>query len=145
MDRLALSAAMKPIQEPWSEALALAIENPDRKLAALGADLWNQWDALWTFVDVEGVEPTNNEAERTLRPAVIWRKCCFSTKSGAGSLFVARMLTVTDRRRGVDLPNWLEQAFRHCACDAQPGSHTLGLARRSCPDEPTVDAHKKST
>ena len=36
MDRLALSAAMKPIQEAWSEALALAIENPDRKLAALG-------------------------------------------------------------------------------------------------------------
>ena len=55
MDRLALSAAMKPIQEAWSEALALAIENPDQKLAALGADLWNQWDALWTFVNIEGV------------------------------------------------------------------------------------------
>jgi len=126
MDPVALSAAMKPIQEAWSEALALTIENPDRKLAVLGADLWNQWDALWTLVDVEGVEPTNNEAGRTLRPAVIGCKCCFGTKNGAGSLFVARMLTVieTTRRRGVRVLDWLEQACR---------AGTLGIAPAAAP------------
>jgi len=44
--------------------------------------------------------------------AVIWRKCCFGTESGAGSLFVARMLTVieTALRRGVHVLDCLVQA-----------------------------------
>ncbi len=53
------------------------------------------WPALWTFVLVEGVEPTNNAAEQALRPAVLWRKGSFGTHSAAGSRFVERMLTVT--------------------------------------------------
>ena len=53
------------------------------------------WPALWTFVVVEGVEPTNNAAEQALRPAVLWRKGSFGTHSDAGSRFVERMLTVT--------------------------------------------------
>lgn len=51
-------------------------------------------EALWLFVRVEGVEPTNNAAERALRPAVIWRRTSFGTQSAQGSQFVARMLTV---------------------------------------------------
>jgi transposase len=50
--------------------------------------------ALWLFVDVEGVEPTNNAAERAIRPAVIWRRTSFGSQTQAGSNFVARMLTV---------------------------------------------------
>jgi transposase len=50
--------------------------------------------ALWTFVYHDGVEPTNNSAERALRPAVIWRNLSFGSQSEAGSEFVARMLTV---------------------------------------------------
>ncbi|GAC1494206.1 MAG: hypothetical protein NVS2B14_07650 [Chamaesiphon sp.] len=46
------------------------------------------------FVGVEGVEPTNNAAERAIRPAVIWRRTSFGAQSQAGSAFVARMLTV---------------------------------------------------
>ena len=44
--------------------------------------------------DVPGVEPTNNAAERALRPAVLWRKGCSGTHSAAGSRFAERMLTV---------------------------------------------------
>jgi len=51
-------------------------------------------EALWLFVSVEGIEPTNNAAERALRPAVIWRRTSFGTQSAEGSQFVARMLTV---------------------------------------------------
>jgi transposase len=51
-------------------------------------------EALWLFVSVEGIEPTNNAAERALRPAVIWRRTSFGTQSAQGSQFVARMLTV---------------------------------------------------
>lgn len=49
---------------------------------------------MWLFVTVEGVEPTNNAAERAIRPAVLWRRTSFGTQSQAGSHFVARMLTV---------------------------------------------------
>jgi transposase len=50
--------------------------------------------ALWTFASVEGVEPTNNHAERMLRPAVLWRKNCFGSNSRGGCMFVERILTV---------------------------------------------------
>ena len=51
--------------------------------------------ALWLFVNVEGMEPTNNAAERVIRPAVIWRRTSFGSQTQAGSAFVARMLIVT--------------------------------------------------
>jgi transposase len=50
--------------------------------------------ALWTFVRVEGIEPTNNVAERSLRHAVLWRKVSYGTQSARGSRFVASLLTV---------------------------------------------------
>src|SRR6266508_3078417 len=53
------------------------------------------WPALWAFATVPGMEPTNNAAERAIRPAVLWRKGCLGTQSDAGTLFVARMLSVT--------------------------------------------------
>lgn len=75
---------------------------------ALCRDLLTVWPALWTFVLVDGVEPTNNAAEQALRPAVLWRKGSFGTHSPDGSRFAERMLTVTatcrqQRRRVVDL------------------------------------------
>ena len=50
--------------------------------------------AMWLFVTSESVEPTNNAAERAIRPAVIWRRTSFGSQTEAGSHFVARMLTV---------------------------------------------------
>jgi transposase len=63
--------------------------------------------ALWTFVRVAGVEPTNNAAERALRRGVLWRKGSFGSHSAAGSRFAERMLTVAatlkqQRRKIVD-------------------------------------------
>ncbi len=52
------------------------------------------WPALWTFVTVPGVDPTNNAAEQAIRPAVLWRKGSFGTQSAGGALFVARLLSV---------------------------------------------------
>jgi transposase len=52
-------------------------------------------EAMWTFVDHPDVEPTNNVAERALRPAVIWRNTSFGSQSQGGSEFVSRMLTVS--------------------------------------------------
>ncbi len=71
-------------------------------------------DNLWTFVDQEGIEPTNNAAERALRHAVIWRKLSFGTQSRSGSDFVERLLTVieTCRRQSRDPFSWLVQAVQ---------------------------------
>ena len=55
--------------------------------------------ALWTFVHVEGVEPTNNVGERRIRHGVMWRKTSFGTDSPNGSQFVARILTVVTTLR----------------------------------------------
>jgi transposase len=57
------------------------------------------WTALWTVARVEGVEPTSNGAERTLRPAVLWRKGSFGSDSEAGSRFAEQLLTVVASRR----------------------------------------------
>lgn len=69
--------------------------------------------AMWTFAYRRGVEPTNNLAERAIRPAVMWRKTCFGTWSKAGGRFVERMLTVaaTLRRQGRNVLDYLTQAI----------------------------------
>jgi len=68
--------------------------------------------ALWTFVRVEGVEPTNNGAERPLRRAVVWRRRSFWTQSADGSRFVERILTVvtTLRQQKRDVLDYLTEA-----------------------------------
>jgi transposase len=64
------------------------------KTAGTCRDILKRREALWTFVQVDGVEPTNNTAERALRPGVLWRKGSFGTQSAEGSRFVESMLTV---------------------------------------------------
>jgi transposase len=70
--------------------------------------------SLWTFVRRHGVEPTNNAAERALRPAVLWRKGSFGTDSENGSRFVERILTVVSslRLQGRHVLAYLTQASR---------------------------------
>ena len=71
----------------------------DAKTAATCANLLDLGPALWTFVRTEGIEPTNNEAERALRHGVLWRHTSFGTHSAQGSRFVERLLTVRDTLR----------------------------------------------
>ena len=69
---------------------------------SLGIELLAVEPALWTCVRVEGIEPTNNAAERALRHAVLWRKGSHGTDSETGSRFVENILTVvaTCRQQG---------------------------------------------
>jgi transposase len=70
--------------------------------------------ALWTFAAAEGVEPTNNAAERALRHAVCWRKTSYGTDSAGGSRFVERVLTAaaTGRQQGRDVLDFLTACCR---------------------------------
>jgi transposase len=83
------------------------------KTAALCGNLLGVEPALWTFVRVKGVEPTNNRAERVLRKAVLWRKKAFGCVSDTGCRFVERILTVvqTLREQGRQLWDFLHRAL----------------------------------
>lgn len=78
--------------------------------------------ALWTFIDREGVEPTNNAAERALRRGDLWRKRSFGTQRKAGSVFVERILTaaMTLRQQKHNVLDYLAAAskatIRGCSC-----------------------------
>jgi transposase len=78
--------------------------------------------ALWTFVRVEGVEPTNNAAERALRHAVCWRKTSYGTDSPAGSRFVERVLTAvaTCRQQGRNVLDFLTDCCRAAGGTSPP-------------------------
>jgi len=81
-------------QRPWlRELLTQGATCGCAKTMAFCKNILELEPALWTFARVEGVEPTNNAAERALRKAVMWRKRSFGCKSEAGCRFVERMLT----------------------------------------------------
>lgn len=93
------------------------------KTAATCREILKIEPALWTFAAVEGVEPTNNEAERALRHAVCWRKTSFGVDSAKGSRFVERMLTTIEscRRQDRHLLDFLVQAVEaHRSGDTPP-------------------------
>ncbi len=95
VDRGGLQRALAPIEAQLATLLHAGQAAPDPEAAGLCRSLLRAWPALWTFAEVEGVEPTNNAAERALRPAVLWRKGSFGTRSDAGARFVERLLTVS--------------------------------------------------
>jgi len=95
MSRSTFQRKMRPLQAQVEALLEQGVRCRDAKSSAVCWDLAFRAEALWTFVRVEGVEPTNNAAERALRHAVLWRRSSFGTWSERGSRFVERMLTVT--------------------------------------------------
>ncbi len=84
------------------------------KIEGTCRDILKRREALWTFVEVEGVEPTNNTAERTIRPGVLWRKGSFGTQSEEGSRFVESMMTVVVATLKQQKRNLLEYLTEAC-------------------------------
>lgn len=87
---------MHPIRQEINSLLLRGAFSGNAKLMGMCQPLSDHRDWLWTFLDVAGVEPTNNVSERALRPAVIWRKLSFGTQSARGSRFVETILTVVE-------------------------------------------------
>jgi transposase len=65
---------MAPIRQELNALLLRGACSGNPRLQGMCEELSKHRDWLWTFVDVQGIEPTNNTAERALRPAVIYRK-----------------------------------------------------------------------
>jgi transposase len=109
-----LRSAMKPVQQQVKKLLQAGTRSAHKKTRNTCSNILKVERSLWTFVRVEGVEPTNNTAERALRRAVLWRKKSFGTQSAGGSLFVERILTVVTslRQQGREVLEYLADACR---------------------------------
>jgi len=94
LSRSAFQVAMQPIRHEVHCLLHIGSALKHLETRKTCSNILKIEPALWTFVDVEGVEPTNNAAERALRRGVIWRRRSFGTQSDSGSRFVERILTV---------------------------------------------------
>jgi len=113
---------MGPLQLQFEATLARAAAAGLRRLSGSCTDILGHRDALWTFVTHEGVEPTNNHAERELRPFVLWRRRCFGSQSDRGERFAERVMTVVQslRKQGRDVLDFLVESVRALATGAQP-------------------------
>jgi transposase len=106
---------MWPVRQAVERLLAAGQTCGVPKTEGTCRELLKLRQALWTFVRHDGVEPTNNAAERAIRPGVLWRKGSFGTHSAEGSRFVEAMMTVVAT---------LKQQHRHvlayvtAACEA---------------------------
>lgn len=112
IDRPALREKLEPIQAELKAALEAGQSCADKRVRRFCRNILAVYPALWTFAQEEGVEPTNNHAERTLRPAVIWRKISFGNHCKEGCRFTERILTVvhTLRLQRRNVMGYLEQA-----------------------------------
>jgi transposase len=96
-DRDRLIREMKPIQDQLRTLLEHAGRTSKRTRLhrRFANNLLKIWPAMFTFVTVAGVEPTNNSAERALRGPVIYRKLSHGTQSDDGERFIERALSAS--------------------------------------------------
>ena len=95
LTRAQLIAKVWPLEKQCFVLAERHVNAADGDVSNLAHALFVHHPHFFTFVHEEGVEPTNNIAERALRTAVQWRKIMFGNRSAAGELAVARLLTVT--------------------------------------------------
>ena len=84
-----------PIQKKICRLAAKFLDSDDRDVRNLARAFCVHWDKLFTFLEQEGVEPTNNASERALRLFVLIRKITYGNRSANGEVALARLLTVT--------------------------------------------------
>jgi transposase len=116
---------MKPVQSQLRTLLERAGRKSTRTRfhRVFANNLLKIWPALWTFLTVTGVQPTNNAAERALRGPVIHRKLSHGSRSEEGERFIERALSasVTCRLQGRSLFTYLAELIAaHARGDPLP-------------------------
>jgi transposase len=111
--RSQLDDGIAPLMLELVEILHAGRRCRDRKTKRFCDRLLAVYPALWTFVVVAGVEPTNNHVERAQRRAVLWRRRSFGCHSATGCRFVERILTTvqTLRLQGRSVLQFLHQTI----------------------------------
>lgn len=122
-ERRDLIAKSIPLQKQFFALGERYLDSGDRDVRNLAAALFVHCGKFFVFLEKEGVEPTNNSAERALRCAVQWRKTSFGSRSATGETAMARLLTVTRtcRMQNRDSLDYLATAIRaHRAAEPAP-------------------------
>ena len=114
--------AMVSVREAVKAVLQRGKKSRCGKTAGTCKELLGHEEWLWTFVDIEGVQPTNNEAERSERHGVLLRKVSGGTDSAQGSRFVERVLSVVEtcRRQGRKVLDYLSACIDTWRHDRDP-------------------------
>lgn len=123
LNRTQLQHSIQPLQTRLRQSLLWCSEHRHHPACGFANHLLSCWQSLWTFSTQEAVEPTNNHAERMLRPAVLWRKNSFGSQSREGCLFTERILTTvaTLRLQNRNVLDYLCQCLRsHRAAQRVP-------------------------
>jgi transposase len=122
LSRPRFQQAMKRVRAAVRRALRRGLACGCRRTAGTCQELLAHEAWLWTFVDVEGVEPTNNAGERAERHGVLWRKTSGGTDSADGSRFVERVLTVvhTCRQQGKNVLDYLSACLQGMRSRGEP-------------------------
>jgi transposase len=130
MSRRRFGKLMISIQPIVEGLLARGVRLGVRGVSGSCADMLEHKLALWTFVDHDGIEPTNNHAERELRGFVLWRKKCFGSQSDRGNRFAARIMTVAHslRKQRRHVLEYLTDACRAMLADRPAPSLVPSLA-----------------
>ena len=110
-----------PIQKKICHLAKKFLDSEDRDVRNFARAIYEHWDKLFTFVEQEGVDPTNNVSERNLRLFVLIRKITYGNRSAKGEIALARLLTVTQTYKLQQRPplSYLLNAV-HCHRRRQP-------------------------
>jgi transposase len=131
LSREAFIAKSQPLRGQIEMLLLAGAECAQKKQSGMCREIWRLRQHLWTFIDIVDVEPTNNAAERALRPGVLYRKGCFGTHSERGGQFVGRMLTVatTLRLQSRNVLDYLVESCERALQGRRPFSICPGQSR----------------
>jgi transposase len=129
ISRAGLKSSLGPVRRAVERLLLRGLRGRHARTAEVCRELSWHGARLWMFLDQAGVEPTNNAAERSLRPAVIWRKLSFGTQSPAGSRFVETLLSVieTCRQQARDVFAFVTHALERHFAHRPPASLVAGV------------------
>lgn len=114
INRDLLKKKTRPIRIFVEGLLRQRIRSKNKKTSGTCRNILSYDPALWRFLETDGIEPTNNLAERLIRTIAIWRKTSFGTQSKAGSLYMERIMTVvaTCKLQGRNILNYLTCAVK---------------------------------
>jgi transposase len=123
-DRRQFLRSMKDVRAKIRRLLHRCVRTLPGSWGSRGRRLLLLDEALWNFVHVAGVEPTNNPAERAVRHAVIWRKTSFGTFGPRGTRFAERILSAvaTLRQQGRNVLDFLVAAYAAALSGNRPPS-----------------------
>ena len=125
LSRAQFRESMASVRKNVEAALHRAVAAKIASVSGSCEDILEHAPALWTFVDRDNVDPTNNHAERELRAFVLWRRRSFGSQSERGNLFAERLMTVahTARRQNKNVLAFLTA----CCATARDGTKAPSL------------------